>query len=504
MADSVSVLRPNATIAPSSQHLTAVHVETSDDSDTTFGRLDPSISKTKLRVGFTTFAASLVTGVRPRIRVRGNSLSSGAEMRGHFLSGGLVVGKRWTIKPVPTAITTITLPTELAKADGSKWTQADVDNLEIEVTLDFASAGNLDVMEVYADEYHNLAPTVTVTAPPDEDINVAGVQIVSTSTPTIQWVYDDPEGDLQERFRAKVFSQAQYTASGFSPATTTPTHTSGEVLSATQQWTTPHLENGWWRVYVEAADAGSGGRYSALSFTEFQLAASVASAPDPPALASSVDSTLVAVVLSVTPQGVNPTEFIGVERLDNGIWTAVRGAEKVDMGGATTRQVLDHEPTLGTVLSYRARAGVAVSAGDLWSAWSATVTATVTTDAWHLKDPLSPNRVARIVPIENVPVYDTEMPQAIFHPLGRAAPVVLSDVVRLARFPLTIMTETDAERDSFLLLRARPTPLLLMDPRGKNWYVRIGQTLTESSLVSDLRSDPLRRFSFELQEVAKP
>lgn len=115
------------------------------------------------------------------------------------------------------------------------------------------------VYEAYVDWTFNEAPVVSAVVLSPATANLL------TSRPPIGWTYTDPENDAQERYRVKIFNAAQYGAVGFDPEGAVADWDSGEVYSANPSAVPAFdLVNGTtYKVYVKAADAGSGGRYGA-------------------------------------------------------------------------------------------------------------------------------------------------------------------------------------------------------------------------------------------------
>lgn len=171
---------------------------------------------------------------------------------------------------------------------GGPITQAIIDSLA--GSIGFQSplgAGSINIYDAWVEVRYNRAPVTTVTGP------VEASNVVDTTRPTVTWTYADADGDVQERYRVKIFSAAQYGAGGFNPDTSAATWDSGEVFSGTLAQTVGmDLVNGTtYRAYVKSADAGTSGRYGAWDNNTFTI---VVAAPPAPALV-------------VTPQPANAT-----------------------------------------------------------------------------------------------------------------------------------------------------------------------------------------------------
>lgn len=115
-------------------------------------------------------------------------------------------------------------PWNNAAPDGSPWTQAIIDRLQVSLFWLISSGGAgsfLLVSEAYVQYETNTQPTVSA-------VTVTGA--TTTTRPAFSWTYADTEGDPQTAWQAKVFSAAQYGVTGFDPNTSPSTWDSGTVL----------------------------------------------------------------------------------------------------------------------------------------------------------------------------------------------------------------------------------------------------------------------------------
>lgn len=353
------------------------------------------------------------------------------------------------------------------------------------------------VHEAYLDVVYNEAPTCTVTGPADEDANVAGVQVVNTSFPRISWTYADVEGDLQERYRAKVFTSAQYSAGGFDPDVTPATWDSQRIFSSTTYADVPTpLSNGVHRAYVKVADAGSQGRWSAWAYREWTQVV----VPPPVPVLTVTPVAGAGLAISAVSTGTPSVVFFIVEFLDeDGIWRTVRGGDRVSATAGVASVLTDFEAPINVARSYRATAGRPVSGKDLVSAPSAIVSGTVLDANWWLRDPLvaSASRVITVAP----PFQALQpRPTTVHDPLGATTAVVVSDGLRSARGQLTLRTDGVAEYTAIQTILAQDRTLLLSSPLGLQWYVRLGEVTAELRLAMRNPGDawPIRHL-FELR-----
>lgn len=135
----------------------------------------------------------------------------------------------------------------------------------VSIATDFVGGG----------EYWSNWSSFSATTNSAPSVNVISPTGLTGTTPTIVWTYSDPNLDAQTKYRVRVFSQAQYTAGGFNPDSSTSSWDSGDVNSAATSVVTGTLVSGTtYRAYVKAADSGSGqfGSWSFIGFTATHLA----------------------------------------------------------------------------------------------------------------------------------------------------------------------------------------------------------------------------------------
>lgn len=230
---------------------------TSDNADGSY--ISTPSSPENGQLDFSTFTlptGARVRSVTPRIRIAmiGGSITGALQV--NLIDPALSpTGSQGNFIAPTSTITTFTLPGFTKRADGAEWTQADIDAMYLKWNGAVGS-GTLRIYELYIDVLYNEAPVVSAVTP-------SGT-ITASSQPAIGWTYTDPDGDVQERYRVKVFSAAQYGIGGFDPETSPSTWDSGAVFSsAVSVYPDPLVNGTTYKAYVKAADAGSGGRYSA-------------------------------------------------------------------------------------------------------------------------------------------------------------------------------------------------------------------------------------------------
>lgn len=314
----VITLRPDATAfgggwtigggAPS--HNAAV----ADDTDATYVSASTRTAACDLDLPVPALPAlSQLRSVTPRVRASEQDALNGLllawRLRSYAVYGDPAWNGPWNQVVVSATITTFT-------GGSIALTQAFVDALKVQLTVD--PALDVRVHAVYVDVAYNEAPVVSAVTPSGGT--------VTTTRPAIRWTYTDPENDPQERYRVKVFSAAQYGASGFNPETSTAAYDSGEVLSsATAHTLATHLaDNTTYKAYVKAADAGSGGRYGAWADSPEAFITDI-DEPATPTLTATADAALARVTLTVQGRdNLLTTNQASIETDTTG-WVALQG-----------------------------------------------------------------------------------------------------------------------------------------------------------------------------------
>ena len=203
-----------------------------------------------------------------------------------------------------------------------------------------------------ASAYSGYRTIPTGTTPVVTIANVSG-DVADTSRPTVEWTVTDPDpGDDQTRYRVRWFTQAQYQAVGFDPATSAALEGSGWVTNSQTRARTvgQDLTNGQtYRAYVQVEDPT--GLQSGWAAWEFTLNLSVPEVPiltllDEPAAGR------VALVVTATHDPIQyPDTWASVQFSDDSeTWTDVRGATRADWqtSGPLQVEVFDYESPSAT------------------------------------------------------------------------------------------------------------------------------------------------------------
>lgn len=349
----------------------------------------------------------------------------------------------------------------------STWSRTIAYDLWLLYTIFYDGGSTARLFESYLDFTFNDRPVATVTA--------IASPVTTTTRPTVSWTYSDPEGDVQERFKVRVFTDAQYLAGGFDAATSAATAESGEVLSAATSWTpSVDLPNDTYRAYVFVSDSGGGGVYGLSAYVEW---VQNVVAPTVPTISAGAEDAAARVRLIVQGSGAGPGDppnYFDIEYSNDGVtWTALRNGSTLTPSGTYAATVYDYEAPPGAPRSYRARAVRIVGALSIGSAWSATATITqVLALAW-LKDPLDDTVNASIACGPFIEAEERKERVGVFEPYGAAFPVVVAGSLMGWDGTTTIYASTPAARAEIEVLLAVQHSLLFQTPEGTNRYLRI-------------------------------
>jgi len=449
-----TVLRPNSTVALGGWVVggDSRHEATSDDSDASYVSLT---SSERFRLGLTT--KSLAAGEITK------SASVGVRLR----QSGSVIAK--LIRPSPfsvlisetfaSAASAATLTTQPLSIG---YSQGDIDALQVEVEW---LTSTTQTLELYVNLVTVAKPVTAVDAvTPDPYTTSTSVPIAWTNTL-------DADGGEQTHYEWKVFTDAQYGAGGFDPDTSTPTATSGEVVSASTSATlAPVVSGDTYRAYVRVAQTVNGvNHWSAWAFDQFDLDVDTSDVDTVTAAANNAAGKIAVTVARVDAS--EAWELVEVERsIDAGVTFApVRYATLVDAtGSADSFAVDDYEVPGGQAVIYRARATYYSAGLPITGAWtesSSTSWTTVNRAEW-LKDPQNPSLN---LTIESVG-FDQQQRSSragVFFPLGSDEAIVVSDVLTAPSGTLTVRVTGSTEALALdAILENAGTLLLNLLPRS--------------------------------------
>lgn len=180
--------------------------------------------------------------------------------------------------------------------DGQPWDQARLNDLVVQVKDYSPTSGDrTTVYEVKAEVVVVEQPTVNVDAPTGT--------VTDTSRPAIEWTYTDPDGQPQSAYEVRVFTAAQYGATGFDAATSAAAVESGLVSSSDPGWTpTADLANDTvHRAYVRVGKTvGPDTFLSAWDYAEFTVDYDAPPAPVLTATFSELDQAVFVTAIGST------------------------------------------------------------------------------------------------------------------------------------------------------------------------------------------------------------
>lgn len=164
----------------------------------------------------------------------------------------------------------------------------------------------------------------------------------------------------------------------------------------------------------------------------------------------------------------------------------------------------DFEAPIGVPLTYTVSTWTDPNTGA-----AVVTTATITiasqgcSDTW-LTDLVRPANTLRTI-IASLPELAHSVPASVHWILGRRPPIVTSDVANTPTFELSVLTETDTEREATRALLGNGVPVLLRTPPENgigNVYFAV-LAYTEQRLTSS-GTLPARRFVISSVQVARP
>ena len=147
-------------------------------------------------------------------------LGSRINRQNYFYTGTAIRGTN-------ASATTFTGPYFTSAPDGSDWNQTNINNIRAKVTEYKDTTDRGKIYELFVD--------VDIAAQPSVGSVSAPTGSVSSTTPDITWTYvDSTDNTTQDYAEIKVFSSAQYNASGWNVNTSTPLWTSGPIATTDQ------------------------------------------------------------------------------------------------------------------------------------------------------------------------------------------------------------------------------------------------------------------------------
>ena len=320
---------------------------------------------------------------------------------------------------------------------------------------------------------------------------------------------------VQTSYRVVIYSAAQYAASGFTPGSGPSMFDTGQVASAftTSVPVTSYLPDGTlYRAYVQLTETG--GSASAWAYSSFTTNFT---APVQPSFAANGGSDYAngapLVNLSVTGHETgslrgNVTAIIQYSDNQGGDWFALRKGTAVLPYSSQNFTTVDYEVPAGFTRQYRCLLVATNSGSVVSSTWVQIQVASPSNLYWWLKDPLTQTAIRLSLAPGTLDTISTDRQQVV-PVLGRPDPVVLSDTFGLPQISCKLVFVGDAAYQAFETMRATQHILLLQGPYpAGQWYVRLGDTKNDSTMLPSLRyldsTKVVRNVTLTAQAVAAP
>lgn len=467
--DSVISGASNVTITGAANIWTALN----DNSDSSYVVKAAGVAGTADMVtGFGSTPIAADKRVR-RVRLRARTSSTTAAARCAFFLGTNVTQKNYFARATQIAgvvsATTAVGAWLTASPDGAAWDQSRVDALRIKFREYKDSTDRSTVYELYLDVDIESQPTVSGISSPSGTIS-------STSAPTVEWLYSDPEAGAQAFYQVKVFTAAQYGAVGFDPETSEATWDSGQVASSdTATVVSALLINGAYRCYIRAAKSINGTPFwSAWAFSVFTQSCTP---PTTPAIDAAFDELTGGVEFTLT--GANPVGFASQyfelqKSLDDATWVDTRNGAAIVPDAAYVGTETDYENLRDAVTYYRVRAVGVQGENYVTSDWSVVQQIYVSNDGlWWLKvlddHTLNVSGVRVQGPLE----IEVLEPNVVTRPIGRSRPVVVSGLVQGKDGQFVIKAVSDDEWALLEPALLAQSKILVQDPFGAQKYIRV-------------------------------
>lgn len=413
-----------------------------------------------------------------------------------------------TLTPNNSAAFTTTQLAYIAK----EWTLSEVATLNL-AWYDGRSNAAWGVTE-HADIWASVYALTKATATPQNRTETVSVYptISVDTTATIDWESSSLDWQNLRKVTVEVRIESGGTTIGTgtlmsqSSASTMFTATGTKTVTVTLP---DALANGTYNIYARALryredgivrDDQNGAWSSAATLTM--------SAPMPvtPTLTVTADQELDRALINVTP--IASTGYSGpyvfVERSsDSGItWTPVRGASGVQANYGVASSFYDYELPRIQGVSYRAKVEATYSGLVNASPWSSSVNVVINADTWNLKAPETPANNVIGVNVVGKPSEQITEDQAVFRPLGRQYPVVVSGSISGWDGQINVTTSTAGEWEILRTLIEAQAVVLLESIFGWSKYVRI-LSGTQSAQFGT-QGTPVRNTTITYVQVQQP
>jgi len=378
--------------------------------------------------------------------------------------------------------------------DGNPWNQTSINGLRAQITEYGENSGTVSAVtlrELYIEVDVNTCATVSVVSP----TSISAYQ-------TVSWNFTDPDGDDQDYYRAKIFSSAQYSITGFDVETSPSTWDSGVVASSdTIAVSTDLIPNGLWHHSVKSGKNVAGDilwstwddNYNNINLSPI---------PSVPTVSLSSSSSLNLSAINVTGSNYSSgNQTFQLQRSDDGgvTYSDIRNGTSITPT-ANAVDINDYESPRNVTVYYRARAVGIVGENYYVSAWSSSVSAFISNDNnWWFKAVNNPSYNAGAVRVMRGASETIVESNGTFRPIGRNTSIVVSGSIYGDDGNYTIMFTTDAEYNAFDALLKSQDLILVQDPYNTQKYVKLVQ---RSSTLGGTAGRRLREVKVDYIEVA--
>ena len=487
----VTTITPDATVSGIANYnitgATYGHSALSDNSDSTYIAKKSTVNGAADCIfDFSTFSLTASQTIK-QIRLRARCSTPTVNGKINVYLGARISGQNYffnglAIRGQNTSATTFVGPYFNSAPDGTSWSQTNLNAIRARVQEYKDSTDIGKIYDLFVDVDVRNKPSVTITAPTGS---------LGISTPDISWSYTDTDGDTQQYYQYKIFSAAQYNASGFNYLTSTTTYDSGQIASSDQTAVVSTiLTPASYRMYMRVGkDINAQPFWSDWNTSDFTVSYNVPTTP----------TMLVAYTTSFgyskfTVQGSSITgtfssQYFEVQRSDDsGItWADIDLGTNITPNAVIVGTTYDYEAPRGETAYYRARAIGVDSNSNLYpSGWSITQQVLITNDnTWWFKCPDYPalnQGNVRVLQQLNTTVPE---PHTIFRALGTKKPVVVAGPLQGEDGEYQIKTVTEAEWTLIKPVLEVQAPLLVQDPLGNQKYIRIYDRTWTAMTVSN-------------------
>lgn len=355
----------------------------------------------------------------------------------------------------------------------------------------YTDSNRATIYEVFADVYYSARPSASIAIAPSSPVTTTSYPELTATLSALVESWQDgsgPAARAEVEYELKVFTAAQVAAGGFDPAITAPVwstqgitapldYIDGVTISSEDVAETPDspLVNGTYRAYARGRRMFAAAEFGSWATLDFVIAVTP---PTSPTISASRDDAAALVTITVTPvtSAGATSPFVSLERsADAGAtWAAVRDATRVAGTFAMPIAFEDYEAPRGVALEYRASVEATISGQQLVSAWASSgAVPALSADGWNLKAPADSSLNVIGVRVNADPEWQQDEDTAVFRPVGRSRPIVVSTALGGADGTLTITTDGDTEWSAIEALREHQGALLLESPFGWSRYIRI-------------------------------